>query len=115
MQLVPVHEVGDARRGLDLGVGHARSLELEEHGHAVAAETEEHALAQAENAGVAPAQHQADGDERVGQILADQIEPEDVDARPADTITISTSDQGEADSSSKLTVLVVGGRHRITF
>ena len=77
--LVPVHEVGNAGRRLDLGVGGARCFELQERRHAVAAEPEEHPLPEAENAGVAPAQHQTDGDERVGQILADQVEPEDVE------------------------------------
>ena len=77
--LVPVHEVRNARRRLDLGVRDARRFELEERRHAVAAEPEEHSLPEAENAGVAPAQHQADGDEGVGEILADEIEPEDVE------------------------------------
>ena len=54
-------------------------LELEEHRHAVAAEAEEHALPQAQDAGVAPAQHQAERDEGVGEVFADQVEAEDVD------------------------------------
>ena len=59
------------------------SLELEEHRHAVAAEAEEHALAQAQHAAVAPQHHQADGDEGVGQVLADQVEAEDVERSAA--------------------------------
>jgi hypothetical protein len=77
-ELVPVHEVGDARRGLDLGADGVGRLELEEHRHGVAAEAEEHALAQAEHAAVAPDHDQADGDEGIGQVLADQVEAEDV-------------------------------------
>ena len=75
--------------------GDARCLELEEHRHAVAAEAEEHALAQAEDAGVAPAQHQADGDKGVGQVLADQIEAEDVEHQRQDTTRMSDGDQHE--------------------
>ena len=59
-------------------------LELEIHRHAVAAEAEEHALPQAEDAAEAPAQHQADGDEGVGEILRDQIEPEDIERQRQD-------------------------------
>ncbi len=54
-------------------------LELEEHRHRVTAEAEEHALPEAENAAIAPAQDEADCDEGVGQILADQVEAEDVE------------------------------------
>ena len=78
-QLVPIHEIRDAGRRLDLGIGDARRLELEEGGHAVAAEPKEESLAEAENSGLSPAQNQADGDERIGQVLADEVEPEDVE------------------------------------
>ncbi len=111
--LIPVHEVGDARRRLDLGVGHARGFELEKHGHAVAAEAEEDALPEAEDAGIAPAQHQADGDEGVGQILADQIEPEDVDGERQYNHD-QHGDQGEADQF-EMTVFGYCGRHGVTF
>ena len=75
---------GNAGRRLDLGVRDARGLELEEHRHAVAAEAEEHALPEAQDAGIAPAQHEAERDEGVGQILADQVEPEDVERQRQD-------------------------------
>src|SRR5262249_35900916 len=42
---------------------------------------EEHALPKAENAGVAPAQHQSDGHKGISEILADEIEPEDVECQ----------------------------------
>ena len=54
-------------------------FQLEKRGHAVAAEAEEYALPQAQDAGVAPAQHQTDGDEGIGQILSDEVEPENVE------------------------------------
>ena len=76
-ELVPVHEVGDARRGLDGGADRVRGLQLQEHRHAIAAQAEEHALPQAQDPAVAPAQHQPQRDERVGQVLADQIQAED--------------------------------------
>ena len=63
--------------------GDARCFKLEEHRHAVAAEPEEHALPQAEDSGIAPAQHQADSDERIGQIFADEIEPKDIETQAA--------------------------------
>ena len=66
-------------------------------GHAVAAEAEEHALPEAENAAVAPAQHQADGDEGVGQILADQVEAEDVERQRQHHAGSAQRDQREAD------------------
>src|SRR5256885_14283938 len=44
----------------------------------LAAQAEEHALAQAEHAAIAPDHDQADGDEGIGQVLADQVEAEDV-------------------------------------
>jgi hypothetical protein len=56
-----------------------RCLQLEEGRHAVAAEAEEDPLPQAQDPGVAPAQHQAHRHEGIRQILADQIEPEDVE------------------------------------
>jgi hypothetical protein len=56
-----------------------RRFEFEKHRHAIAAPPEEDALPQAQNSGVAPAQHQADGDEGVGQILAHQVEAEAVE------------------------------------
>lgn len=50
----------------------------EEHRHAIAAEAEEHALPQTENAAVAPAQHETERDEGVGQILRDEVETEHI-------------------------------------
>ena len=94
--LIPVHEVGDAGRRLDLGVRGARCFELQERRHAVAAEPEEHALPEAENAGVAPAQHQTDRDEGVGQILADQVEAEVVEHQRQHDQD-QHGDQGKAD------------------
>jgi len=95
-ELVPVHEIGDAGGRLDLGVGDARRLELEKSRHAVAAEPEEYALPQAQDPGMAPAQHQADRDECVGQVLADEIEPEDVE-RQRQHDQDQQRDQGKAD------------------
>ena len=46
--LIPVHEIGNAGRRLDLGVLDAGCFQLEKHRHAVAAEAEEHALPQAQ-------------------------------------------------------------------
>ncbi|MEY9169876.1 hypothetical protein ABIF15_001108 [Bradyrhizobium elkanii] len=83
-ELVPIHEIGDARRRLDLGVRDRRRLELEVHRHAVAAEAEEHALPQAQDAAIAPAQHEADPDEGIGQIFGDQVEAEDIERQRQD-------------------------------
>ena len=110
--LVPVHEVRDAGRRLDLGVRDARGFELEEHRHAVAAEAEEHALPQAQNAGIAPAQHQADGDEGVGQILADQVEPEDVERQRQHHQDQQRRSGSEADELERLTKRDVGDHDR---
>src|SRR3546814_785062 len=52
---------------------------LEEHCHAVAAEAEEDPLPQAENAAVAPAEHQSHGDEGVGQVLTHHVQAEAVE------------------------------------
>ena len=95
--LVPVHEVGDARRRLDLRASGARRLQLEEHRHAVAAEAEENALAQAQDAAVAPAQHQAERDEGVGEVFADQVEAE-MSSVSGKTTTSSTARMREADA-----------------
>ncbi len=76
--LVPVHEVRNAGRGLDFGAGRVRGFELEEHRHAIAADPKKHALAQAEDAAVAPTQHQADRDKGVGQVFADHVQAEGV-------------------------------------
>ena len=82
--LIPVHEIGNAGGRLDLGVLDAGGFELEEHRHAVAAEAEEHALPQAQNAAIAPAQHQPDRDEGVGQIFRDQVEAEHIQRQRQD-------------------------------
>ena len=78
-ELVPVHEVRDAGGGLDLGGDGVGRFQLEEHGHGVAAQAEEDALAQAQDAAIAPDHHQPEGDEAVGQVLAHQVEAEDVE------------------------------------
>jgi hypothetical protein len=78
-ELIPIHEVGDAGRRLDLGIGDARSFKLEEGGHAIAAKPEKQSLSEAENSSLSPTQYQADRDERIGQILADEIEPKNVE------------------------------------
>ena len=75
--LVPVHEIRNAGRGLDGGGDRVGCFQLEKHRHAVTAEAEEHALAETEDAAAAPEQDQADGDEAVAQVFADQIQPED--------------------------------------
>lgn len=82
--LIPVHEIGNARRRLDLGVGDTGCLKLEEHRHAVTTKPEEHALPQAEDAAIAPAQHQPQRHKRVGQILGDQVEAEHIEAERQD-------------------------------
>ena len=82
--LIPVHEIRDAGRGLDLGVLDAGGFQLEEHRHAVAAEAEEHALPQAQNAAIAPAQHQPDRDKGVGQVFRDQVEAEHIQRQRQD-------------------------------
>ena len=82
--LIPVHEVGNARRRLDLGVLDAGRLELEVHRHAVAAEAEEHALPEAQDAAIAPAQHESDRDKGVGQIFGDQVETEHIQRQRQD-------------------------------
>ncbi|MNL26754.1 hypothetical protein D3C87_1483030 [compost metagenome] len=79
-QLVPVHEVRDAGRGLNLGGLRRRGFQLQEHGHAITAQAKKHPLAQAQNAAIAPAQHQAERDKGIGQVFANEIEPEDVQA-----------------------------------
>jgi len=83
-ELVPVHEVGDTRRRLNLGALGIGCFELEEHRDAVAAEPEEHALAEAQDAAVAPAEHETDRDEGVSEVLADQIETKDVERERQD-------------------------------
>ncbi len=77
--LIPVHEVRDAGRRLDLRVCHAGRLELQVHRHAVAAEAEEHSLPEAQDAAETPAQHKAHRDEGVGEIFADQVEAEHIE------------------------------------
>jgi len=83
-ELIPVHEVRNSGRRLDLGVRNAGCFQLEEHRHAITAEAEEHALPQAENAAVSPANDKANRDERVSEILGDQVEPEDVQRQGQD-------------------------------
>ena len=82
--LIPVHEIGNAGGRLDLGVLDARCLELEKHRHAVAAETEEHALPQAQDAAIAPADHQPQRHEGIGQVFRDEVEPEDIETERQD-------------------------------
>ena len=84
--------------------GDARCLELEKHRHAVAAEAEEHALAEAQDAGVAPAQHEADGGEGVGQVFADEVEAEVVEQQRQHHQD-HHRDQGEADELENAIVL----------
>ena len=72
-------------------------LQLEKHRHAVAAEAEEHALPQAENAAIAPAQHQPERDEGVGQIFADQVEAEDIERTAAGSRPGTAASDQDAD------------------
>ena len=83
-ELIPVHEVRDAGRRLDLGVGDAGCFQLEKHRHAVAAEAEEHSLPEAQNATISPTDNEADRNKRVGQIFRDQVEPEDIQGQRQD-------------------------------
>ena len=76
--LVPVHEVRNTGGGLNLGADRVGGFKLQKHGHAITTKTEEHALSQRQNAAIAPAQHQSDCYESVGQILAHHIETEAV-------------------------------------
>ena len=76
--LVPVHEVRDPRRGLDLRRFRRRCLQLEEHRHAIAAQTEENPLSKAKDSGITPAQHKPQGDKPIGEIFAHQVQPERV-------------------------------------
>ncbi len=69
-----------------------------------AAETEEHALAEAQDSGVAPAQHEADGDKGVGQIFADEVEAEVVEEQRQNHHD-QYCDQGEADQFETAIVL----------
>ena len=62
------HEVGGAAGA---GVG-----ELEVHRHQVGADAEEHALPERQHAAPAPGQPDPDGDHRVAEVLAEQVEPE---------------------------------------
>ena len=96
--LVPIHEVRDAGRRLDLGVLDAGSFQLEEHRHAVAAEAEEHPLPQAQNAAIAPAQHQPDRDEGVGQIFRDQVEAKHIQRQRQD----HEQDQSQGNEADQL-------------
>ena len=82
--LIPVHEIRDTGGRLDLGVFGTGRFQLQKHRHAVAAEAEEHALPQAQNAAIAPAYHQTQCDEGIGEILRDQIEPEDIETERQD-------------------------------
>ena len=79
--LVPVHEVRNAGRGLDRSRDRVGRFQFEEHGHGVTAQTKEHALPQAEHAAITPYHHQSDGNKGIGQVLADQVESEDVQAQ----------------------------------
>ena len=82
--LIPVHEIRNAGRGLDLGVLDAGGFQLEEHRHAVAAEAEEHALPQAQNAAIAPADHQPQRHKGIGEVFRDEVEPEDIETERQD-------------------------------
>ena len=97
-QLVPVHEVRDARGGLDLRADGVRRFQLQEHGHAVPAQAEEHALAQAEDARMPPQHDQAQRNEGVRQVLADEVEPEDVQGQRED----HDQQQGQQEDAAKL-------------
>ena len=96
--LIPVHEIRNAGRGLDLGVRDAGGFQLEEHRHAVAAEAEEHPLPQAQNAAIAPAQHQPDRDKGVGQIFRDQVEAEHIQRQRQD----HEQDDGQGNEADQL-------------
>ena len=82
--LIPVHEVRDAGRRLDLGILDARGFQLEERRHAVATEAEEHVFCPRLRMPVWP-QHSTrpTRDERVGEILSDQVETEDIRRKAA--------------------------------
>ena len=96
--LIPVHEIGNAGGRLDLGVRDARCFELEKHRHAVAAEAEEHALPQAQDAAIAPAHHQPQRHEGVGEVFRDQVEPEDIEQSGR----ITTRNDGEHQDPDEL-------------
>src|ERR1022692_337857 len=76
--LIPIHEIRNAWRGLDFGADRVRRFELQEHRHAISAEAEENSLPKTEHAGFAPEHHQAERHESVGQIFANEIEAEGV-------------------------------------
>src|SRR6185503_8564783 len=50
-ELIPIHEIRNAGRGLNLGGDWVGGFELEEHRHAIAPQPEEDALAETEHAG----------------------------------------------------------------
>ena len=66
-------------RRLDRRTRWVGSLELQVHGHAISAQPKEDALPQAQDSAVPPADDQAERHERVSQILAYQVEAEDVE------------------------------------
>ena len=58
--------------------------------------------------------HQADGDERVGQVFADEIEPEDVERERQDDDD-QDGDQRKADQFEAARIVADGGKggHRV--
>ena len=77
-ELVPVHEIRNARRRLNGGGDRVRRFQLQEHRHAIAAEAEEDALAEAEHAAAAPEQDEPDGDEAVAEVFPHQVQAGDI-------------------------------------
>ena len=72
-QLVPVQEHHEVRQ-LGIAVDAAcTDLAHQVHAHRVAAEREERAVAQAQDAGVAPDEIERDREQRVAEVLAEQL------------------------------------------
>ena len=72
-QLLPVqehHEVGQDRIGVDAA---RADLAHQIHAHRIAAEREERAMAERQNAAIAPDEIERDGEDRVAEIFAEQL------------------------------------------